>query len=58
MEVVGKSEILTKKVCFYTNTDDGHFILDFVGKNKNVVFISACSGHGFKMCSELGKNLV
>jgi sarcosine oxidase len=42
------------KVCLYTNSPDGHFIIDRDGP---VTFASACSGHGFKFASAIGEIL-
>ena len=43
------------KNCFYSNTPDGHFIIDFYPNNKNLVILSPCSGHGFKFAASIGK---
>jgi len=43
------------KVCMYTNTTDGHFLIDFLPEDSNVVIASACSGHGFKFASVIGE---
>jgi sarcosine oxidase len=40
--------------CMYTNTQDGHFVIDFSPADKRVVVISACSGHGFKFAPVIG----
>jgi len=40
--------------CMYTNTPDGHFVIDFSPEDRNVVVISACSGHGFKFGPVIG----
>jgi sarcosine oxidase len=45
------------KVCMYTNTPDGHFIVDRLAGDPNVVVASACSGHGFKFSSVIGEIL-
>jgi sarcosine oxidase len=42
-------------VCGYTNTPDGHFIVDRHPDHDRVVLVSACSGHGFKFASVLGE---
>jgi sarcosine oxidase len=42
------------QVCLYTNTPDGHFIIDRDGP---VTYASACSGHGFKFASAVGEIL-
>jgi sarcosine oxidase len=40
--------------CMYTNTPDHDFVIDFSPRDKRVVVISACSGHGFKFASVVG----
>ena len=40
--------------CMYTNTPDGHFVIDFSPEDENVIVISACSGHGFKFGPVIG----
>jgi sarcosine oxidase len=42
------------QVCLYTNSPDGHFIIDRDGP---VTYASACSGHGFKFGSAVGEIL-
>ncbi len=44
-------------VCMYTNTPDGHFIIDHHPQHKNIVIASPCSGHGFKFSSLTGRLL-
>ncbi|MGB3074862.1 MAG: N-methyl-L-tryptophan oxidase [Chitinophagales bacterium] len=44
-------------VCMYTNTPDENFIIDFHPDHKNIIIVSACSGHGFKFSSAIGKIL-
>jgi sarcosine oxidase len=44
-------------VCLYTNTPDGHFILDRLPGAGNVLVASPCSGHGFKFASAVGEAL-
>jgi sarcosine oxidase len=44
-------------VCLYTNTPDGHFIIDHMPENENVILASPCSGHGFKFASAIGEVL-
>ena len=41
--------------CLYTNTPDHHFVLGRHPRHKNVVVVSACSGHGFKFTSVIGE---
>jgi sarcosine oxidase len=41
--------------CLYTNTPDLNFAVGSHPKEKGVVVVSACSGHGFKFASVLGE---
>lgn len=50
-------ELTGSSVCRYTNTRDGHFILDRYPEHPDVWVASACSGHGFKSSSALGASL-
>ena len=42
-------------VCLYTNTPDGHFILDVHPDHPAVTIASPCSGHGFKFSIAIGE---
>lgn len=44
-------------VCRYTNTPDGHFLIDRHPEHDNVIVASPCSGHGFKFASAVGEAL-
>ena len=44
-------------VCMYTNTPDENFIIDYHPSNRNIILVSACSGHGFKFSTAIGKIL-
>jgi sarcosine oxidase len=41
--------------CLYTNTPDGHFVIDRHPEESNVWLLSPCSGHGFKFAGVLGE---
>ena len=43
------------EVCLYTNTADGHFLIDRHPAHDNVFIVSPCSGHGFKFASVIGE---
>lgn len=43
------------KVCMFTNTPDGDFVLDTLPGLPQVVVASPCSGHGFKFASVIGE---
>lgn len=42
-------------VCLYTNSPDGHFIIDHHPGYSQVIVCSPCSGHGFKFASAVGE---
>jgi sarcosine oxidase len=44
-------------VCLYTNTPDGHFLIDRDPAEPSVWLVSACSGHGFKFAPALAELL-
>ncbi|MEX0717593.1 MAG: N-methyl-L-tryptophan oxidase [Planctomycetaceae bacterium] len=44
-------------ICMYTNSPDGHFLVDRLPGVENVVFGAGFSGHGFKFTSVLGEAL-
>jgi len=48
-------EWLRSEVCMYTNTPDGHFLVDRHPDHPEVILASACSGHGFKFSAALGE---
>lgn len=41
-------------VCLYTNSRDGHFVIDWHPEHPMVLMASACSGFGFKFASAVG----
>jgi sarcosine oxidase len=43
--------------CLYTNTDDGHFLIEHAKYDERIIIASACSGHGFKFAPVLGEIL-
>ena len=45
------------KVCPYSLTPDGHFVVDRHPRTAGVAFASACSGHGFKFAPIVGEML-
>jgi sarcosine oxidase len=51
------SRCLRSTTCLYTVTPDAKFIVDRFRNYENVVFASACSGHGFKHSAALGEAL-
>jgi sarcosine oxidase len=44
-------------VCLYTNTPDGHFVIDYHPSTDRAIVASACSGHGFKFAAAIGEVL-
>jgi sarcosine oxidase len=52
----GYAETHAIKICMYTNSPDGHFIVDYVpGFEDDVVIATGFSGHGFKFASVIGE---
>jgi sarcosine oxidase len=47
--------LLSSATCMYTNTPDGHFVVDAHPEHPQVTIVSACSGHGFKFASAMGE---
>lgn len=47
--------LIETAVCLYTNTPDGHFLIDRHPDHANVLVVSPCSGHGFKFSSAIGE---
>ena len=43
------------ETCLFTNTPDGHFIIDRLPASDAVLVVSPCSGHGFKFCTVVGE---
>jgi sarcosine oxidase len=50
-------QLLNVKACLFTNTPDMDFVIDLHPEAPNVVFASACSGHGFKFAPVVGEIL-
>ncbi|GFR52845.1 hypothetical protein Agub_g15472 [Astrephomene gubernaculifera] len=50
-----RGRLLSSSACFFTNTPDGHFLVDRHPLHPQVILCSACSGHGFKMSSGIGQ---
>src|SRR5271157_135095 len=49
---------LRTATCLYTVTPDAKFVIDYADADRNVLFASACSGHGFKHSPAVGEALV
>lgn len=43
------------QACMYTVTPDFQFVIDQHPQNKNMMIVSACSGHGFKHSAAIGE---
>jgi len=48
---------LRTATCLYTVTPDAKFVIDYLDEHRNIVFASACSGHGFKHSPAVGEVL-
>ena len=47
--------VLSMKACMFTNTPDGHFIIDALPDTPNVFVAAGFSGHGYKFCGVIGE---
>jgi sarcosine oxidase len=52
---LGSGPTMSLATCMFTNTPDGHFMLDLHPQYPQISFASACSGHGFKFVSVVGE---
>lgn len=53
----GCGPLLSASVCLYTNTPDGHFIIDQHPEDERITIACGFSGHGFKFASVIGEIL-
>ena len=53
----GRGPLLSQRVCLYTNSSDGDFIIDRHPKFPQVSLACGFSGHGFKFASVIGEVL-
>ena len=53
-----RSRLVHHSNCMYTNSKDGHFVVDRHPDHSNVSFAAGLSGHGFKFTPVIGKYLV
>ncbi len=49
--------LLSLCACLYTNSPDGHFVLDLHPEHRNVAIMCGSSGHGFKFAPVIGEVL-
>ncbi len=52
---VKEAPLLNTETCFYTNTTDLQFVVDFLPGMPQVLVSSPCSGHGFKFACAIGE---
>jgi len=53
----GRGPTLAIRICMYTNSPDGHFIIDHLPGHRDVTIACGFSGHGFKFASVVGEIL-
>ena len=53
----GDGPLIEQRTCLYTNTSDGHFIVDRHPVHDRVTLACGFSGHGFKFASVMGEVL-
>ncbi len=49
--------LVETRVCQYTNTPDGHYLIDRHPQAANTWIVGGGSGHGFKLCPVLGEHV-
>ena len=54
---LGTGPTLSMRTCMFTNTPDGHFVIDIHPQHPQVVLAGGFSGHGYKFCSVVGEVL-
>lgn len=54
---VKHGELASSRVCLYTQTPDGHFVIDTHPAHSHVIIGGGFSGHGFKFSTIIGKIL-
>jgi sarcosine oxidase len=50
-------DLLQAVTCMYTNSPDGHFVIDTHPRHPEVILACGFSGHGFKFASVVGEVL-
>lgn len=54
--ILGEAELVETETCMYTMTPNEHFLIDYHPDHpRDVVIVSACSGHGFKFATVIGE---
>ncbi len=48
---------MSLSTCLFTNSPDGHFLIDLHPDYPQVAYASACTGHGYKFASVIGEIL-
>ncbi|KAM3497230.1 hypothetical protein MY10362_009413 [Beauveria mimosiformis] len=48
----------TTRLCWYTDSYDNHFVIDFVPQKRGLMVATGGSGHGFKFLPNLGEHVV
>ncbi|PCD24801.1 hypothetical protein AU210_013916 [Fusarium oxysporum f. sp. radicis-cucumerinum] len=49
---------MSTRLCWYTDSYDNHFVVDFVPDKKGLMIATGGSGHGFKFLPNLGEHVV
>ncbi|GJN72460.1 L-saccharopine oxidase [Purpureocillium lilacinum] len=49
---------MTTRLCWYTDSYDNHFVIDFVPDTSGLMVATGGSGHGFKFLPNLGEHVV
>lgn len=49
---------MTTRLCWYTDSYDNHFVIDFVPQKDGLMVVTGGSGHGFKFLPMIGAHVV
>ena len=52
---MAKGKVVGGSKCFFTNTPDDHFIIDWAPRSQRILIAGGGSSHGFKFGGSIGK---
>ena len=55
MPELAKGQMVGARACLYTNTPDGHFVIDWAPGSERIMVAGGGSGHGFKFGGAIGE---
>ncbi|KAJ9121575.1 hypothetical protein QFC22_002194 [Naganishia vaughanmartiniae] len=55
---LGKRDFIATRLCWYLDTPDGDWLIDWHPKKQNLLFATAGCGHAFKFLPNIGREIV